>query len=152
KMWLAVCLRNSLLNRMDDARNLYLEIIGASPADEWTTDAMCAMGYTYRDENPREAMKWFRKGGAGNWEAQVQKDMIRNEGVTDETLEFAKQQLIEGVRSGESVMKGKGGILNEGLGLRDFVRLFHANPDEGVRQVNALLPQLKAQFPDILPY
>jgi tetratricopeptide (TPR) repeat protein len=152
RMYAAACMRAGIIGRMEDARSYYREIIAFPVQNQWTTQAMRALGWSYRPTDPLEAAKWFREAGDTLMERNSLDDALRKEGATERTIGTLEERLIGSIRSGESALKGKGGGLSDDMGMQDFARAFGTNRMEAANRINALMPRLKETFPDIVPH
>lgn len=61
KMCLAACLRNQVIGRAEQARDLYREILESPVQDKWTRQAQDALSFSFEWESDEEVARWFER-------------------------------------------------------------------------------------------
>jgi tetratricopeptide (TPR) repeat protein len=164
KMYLAACLRYSVIDQPDDARNYYREIIEEPIQDQWSGQAQKALLVSFEfggRTNPDEMARWFESASQQVTNSPVA-DFYRKQAEIAETAatiargespkakDLAEQKLLEGIRSFDRVLHGGTGAL--GSGMVDFVKTFGTNQTAAAQRLVELLPQMTNQAPELEPY
>ena len=141
KMYIAACLRNPVIARLDEARNYYREIIEESHQDKWTALAEQALGITFLDsqlqtiESPEAAVRWYESAAAQTTNTfaaafyskqieGVETEITVNAADTPKAKELAEQRLFDSIQSFKNVLQGKGGSYSIDMGMGNYVKVF----------------------------
>lgn len=164
KSGLADCLKKGFMNRAEEARDLYREIIDAPVNDRWTSIAQKALLDSFRRESPEEKRRWFETAvtGSGNtaateyFQAQVKaaiEEAILATPETSEAERVAEERLLRDIRAWESQVRGRVfGVDFYNTGLGKYAEAFGTNHSLAARKMAALLPKLQAASTNLAPH
>jgi hypothetical protein len=161
KIYLAACLRKPTVHRLDEARNLYREILEQPMPDKWTGQAQQALVQSFRWSDPEEKARWFASAVQHNTNSALDAFYRQNaetasrDAVIDnreeKSAELAEKRLLEAIRSCKNFMDGKGGTFGGAYGLYDFQEAFQ-DKAAAARAMADLLPKMEAEFPELAPH
>lgn len=163
RMYLGACMRNMLNLHPDVACRYYREIIDDPAQDNWTEVAQKALIETFLWFGPEEKLRWLESAVSGTTNAtaiafyreQIEvanADVTIMQGNSPKAEEFARQRLIETIRSADgSIHHQLGSSWRSDLGLSDYVAATGGDANSA-RNLAKLLPTLVAVAPDLEPY
>jgi hypothetical protein len=158
EIYLAACLRDPLINRADDARQNYRDLIEAGVQDQWSKQARKALDASFvnqmgRLQNPREKARWFESAAMQSTNSTATK-FYENEakGAAVNAAMTPEDRLFADLQSCNDALHGKPGTYPEEMGMYQFVTTCGADEAGAARRLVELVPKMKAQFPDIEPY
>jgi len=167
KFNIAACCHEESVGRIEEARG-YLRELASSTNYGLSQRAIHSLGESYSWEDGQEAAKWFNlalKRAQSTNDADYAKQFVnysvagnieRNSraGIALGSNELAvlTEQLVGRVRGAESVMRGKGGIIDAWYGLENFASAFGKNKKAAAEQIAAVLPMLRTNFPALVPH
>jgi tetratricopeptide (TPR) repeat protein len=169
KLYLGACLRKQVIGKVDEARNLYREVLEEVVQDKWTGLAQQALSITFDYQGrwgtpPAEKLRWFNMALAKNSNPVVTEFYKQNikEAETEITIQsgngskasgLAEQQLFAAIASSFNVMEGKGGMCYGDYGMNNFIHDYGENrPADGIARLAEIYPRMKAEFPQVAPY
>ncbi len=164
KSGLADCLKKGFMNRAEEARDLYRELIDAPVNDRWSSIAQKALLDSFRWVRPEEKRRWFETAltGSGNtaateyFQAQVKaaiEEAILATPGTSEAERVAEERLLRDIRAWESQVRGRVfGVDFYNTGLGKYAEAFGTNAPLAARKMVALLPQLQATSTNLAPH
>jgi tetratricopeptide (TPR) repeat protein len=156
KMHLAACLRNPFIDRSDEARNYYREIIEAPRPDQWTDLAKRALSASFGWGDHREAALWFERaaasspGPAGEFyrrEAEAAKAEVLLKSAGPAAQQFAEDRLWDSITNA-LFAPSVGGP----MGVKDFVNTFGTDQAAAAQRLAQLYPQFRSRDPHLAPY
>ena len=166
KMYLAACLRDPTVYKLDDARNLYRELIEEPVQDLWSESAHKALLQTfYRGwwggPTPEEEARWFESASfqttnlvARDFYQQRAKtageEAIVSRGDSPEAGELAEETLFDGIRQYRNDLNNN--TVNDLFCIKDYARTLHADPAATAQKLAELLPKMEAATPEMRPY
>jgi hypothetical protein len=164
KLCIATCLRVSYMQRIEEARDIYREIIEAGVMDHWDDVARRALDATFGWNGYEAKQHWFEGAAqtAGNTPAgefyrqeakAAAREAVLEKGGTTEAEKLAEQRLFVNVKKLESEVGGQG-FMNDfyNVGLRQYTESFGTNSAEAATRLVAFLPRLLATSPKSAPY
>ncbi len=164
KMGLAECLQKAFILRVDQARDLYREILEASVKDQWTSLAQQTLQDSFRWESPDAKRRWFeaaaqRAASAAALEfyrSQLQtanEEAILEKRGTSEAEGMAEERLLRDVLAWEKAVRSRLFILDfDNTGLGKFVEAFGTNRARAAQRLVELLPSLQAVSSNLAPH
>jgi hypothetical protein len=168
KMYLASCLQDSTINRLDDARNYYREIIEDPVQDQRSEQAQKALIFSFIDwadrTHPEVKARWFETAGqqltnspAGDFyrkQAEIaEAEATLAAGGTSKAEELAKEKLFKDIQDFKNIFDGKGGDGRSAeMGMNSFVRVFGTNSAAAAQRLVELLPEMKKRAPELEIY
>ena len=156
KLYLAACFRELTIGKVDEARNLYREILEEPVQDKWQGVAERALVDSFRWWDPSEKARWFEAAAqhatnpsAAEFfhreaEAAKAKSVLNLGGPKAQKL--AEADLLRNITNAML-----GNIIGE-VGVDDFVKTFGTNQAAASQRLAELYPNWKAQVPDFAPY
>jgi hypothetical protein len=161
KMCLAWCLRSSLVDRMDEARNLYREILEEPVQDQWDFVAGQALVDSFLWSDPSEKARWFAAAIQHNTNSALDEFYRKNaetatrdaaiENGDSDAVNQAEKRLVEAIRSNKNVLDGKLGSDYGDFGLSEFPGAFK-DKTAAAKAMAAFLPKLESEFPELAPH
>ena len=162
KIYLAHCLRRSFIQRNDEARQYYREILDAPVTDRWTPVAR---------EGLRESLLWLDAGERARWYATAAaqsphspaadfyrrqaetaaREAVIDQGKSPEAVQLAKERLLDDIRDAREFISHRDGTWRPNYGMDDFADVFQHDAPEIARQTAAFLPRMEAEFPELKP-
>ncbi len=163
KMYLAACLRNPVIFRLDEACNYYREIIDDPAKDKWSGLAQQALVRTLLYSSPQEKVRWLQSAAVQTTNAIAvafykqqaeasEKELIISTGNTPEATELAQQRLFGDLESYKNVLQGKSGTQLYRMGLDQYVKALGWDKKTVAQKLVEILPKLRKQMPDLEPY
>jgi tetratricopeptide (TPR) repeat protein len=161
KFYLAFCYRNQTIGRVDEARNLYREILEELVQDNWSALAGRALVDSFLFSSPQEKTQWFEKALHNTTNSALEQFYQQNAETAErdaaiqsgegDTTKLVEQRLLEAIRSCKNAMEGKPGTDDFVFGLSGFR---HAFQDKAVaaRKMVEFLPQMESKFPELAPH
>ena len=161
KFDLAACYGNQNINRMDEARNLYREILEEPVQDDWATLSQLALEDSFEYSSPQEKARWF-DGALGSNTNYAREQFYRQNAETagrdaaiqrgdGDAAELAEQRLLEAIQGTKNMWDDKPGSDDGSFGLYNFIQAFHNNA-LAARKMAEFLPTMKAKFPELAPH
>jgi hypothetical protein len=167
KYSIAVCWHEESVGRIQEARG-YLRELASSTNYGISQRAILSLGQSLEWEDGKEAAKWYNlalKHAQSTNDADYARQFVnysaadniaRNAraGIAPKSndLAFLTEQLLQTVRSAESVMNGKGGGIGSWYGLDGFATGFGKDRKAAAEQIAAVLPMLRTNFPALVPH
>ncbi|MBI3853812.1 MAG: hypothetical protein HY298_26605 [Verrucomicrobia bacterium] len=165
KMGLAGCYKSAFINRVDEARDLYREIIEGSVSDKWTRDAEEELVWGFRRfYSPEEKRRWFesaaqRASNVASLEFYQNQLKAANEEVilekrgTSEAERVAEERLFRDMQAWEKQVRGHMfGVDFYNTGLGKYVEAFGTNHAAAAKRLVELLPKLQAASSNLAPH
>lgn len=163
KMYLAVCFRRAFIGRIIEARDYYREILETREQDQWTTLAQRALVETFQWSSSQEKANWFtsaiqlstNSATAEFYRQQsttASNNLVIESGVGKKAVELAQKRLLDRIRSNRDYIKNNSGSYDPSYGMGDFAEAFSNDETEAARRLVEFLPQMKAEFPEMIPY
>jgi hypothetical protein len=160
RMYLAACYRQFFINRTEEARGLYRELIESESNDPLNGMAGQALAESFRGTNPESKLRWFEAVNQDHPNAFYQSQIkAANDEIalgkpgTADAERIAEQKLFESVAKWEKDARGGSWMLNfSNMGLKDYVKSFGTNRNRAAEQLAALLPRLQATSSNLAPY
>jgi hypothetical protein len=166
KMYLATCLRKSVINRPDAVRDHYRELIDEPTQDQWTEAARKALMRTFERSwwggpTPEEEVRWYESAAlqttnvaARDFYQQrakaAEEEAIIRRGDSPEAEELAEKKLFEGIRQfRDEISKNNVGDL---FCIKDYARTMHSDPAVTAQKLTELLPKMESAAPEMKPY
>ena len=119
---------------MDEARDLYREILEEPLQDKWTGQVQQALAWSFKWSGPDEKARWFAAAIQHNTNSAMIEFYRQNAGIAsrdaamnnhdENSVELAQKRLVERVRSSKQFIDGKGGTYYGGYGLYEFQDAF----------------------------
>ncbi len=165
KMGLASCFQLPFLDRTQEARDIYREILEAPEEDHWTKTAQKALLDSFRWESPDERHRWFEVAvqrtasiAAGEFYSNqlsnlVQEAILDTPG-TPEAERQAEQLLFRDVANWEReiVQEHAFAVDFYNTGLGKFVDALGTNQSHAAQRLVELLPKLQAVSSNLAPH
>jgi hypothetical protein len=162
KLCLAACFRNQTIARVDEARNLYREIIEEPIPDQWAVVAQKALLATFDWwSDPSDKARWFAAAIQHDTNPAINEFYRTNSETAARdasagkgsiiTPDLAEKRLLEHIRSSKIFMDGKGGTFYERFGLREF-RMAFGDGTAAARAMADLLPKMALAIPELAPH
>lgn len=161
KICLAECFRDQTIARMDEARNLYHEILEEPVQDQWDHVAKQALVDSFRWSDPSEKARWFAAAIQNNTNPSLEQFYRKNAEIATrdaaienggpDAVNQAEKRLLEAIRSSTNVWAGKPGIDDGEFRLSEFPGAFRDKAD-AARAMAAFLPKLESEFPELAPH
>lgn len=166
RLGLGDCLQDPVLNRREEAREQYRQVLDEPLDDKWVSEAQFRLLWSFEGEGPWGEQPWYAKAAAhsANPKArtyfQQQADAAakylkflqgEREPAKPVSLDQAKIQLLNAIQSFKDFTGGGG--YNSPLGaMAAFAEAFGTNQSAAVGAAQDLLPELQAKFPELTPY
>jgi hypothetical protein len=157
KMYLAAALRSYAIDRQDEARQIYRELLDEPVQDRWVTIAQQALNASLRDATAEERLRWLQPVGlqatnpsAAFFQAEsrrVARDAAIQSGDGPKSRELAETRLLETISTFDA-----GRFYQESIGMDDFVATYGADRAAAARRLVELYPTMKARAPSSAPY
>jgi hypothetical protein len=176
KMRLAACLRSPIIDRLDDARHCYREIIDAQVQDKWTKMAQTALGTSFEQNGLgsidwAERARWFESAAEQSVDAS-KRDFYAKEANAaraseaqaaikraggSEAQALAEGHIFEALQSYRNQLdrlkRKKGGTRSAPeFGVSLFLQTFGDDHAAAARRLVELLPKVRSQIPEAEPY
>ena len=165
KMGLADCYKSAFIDRVDEARDLYREIIEGSVSDRWTRDAEKELVWGFkRFYSPEEKRHWFesaaqRASNAASAEfyqnqlKEASEEVILEKQGTSEAERVAEERLFRDMKAWEQEVRGHMfGVDFYNTGLGKYVEAFGTNKAAAAKRLVELLPKLQAVSSNLAPH
>lgn len=160
KLYLAACYRQFFVQRMEEARTLYRELIEEGVNDPLTTMACQALNESFRWTGAEEKLRWFEAANQTHphtfYQSQVkaaQETLALGKTATPEAEQLAEQKLVEDITKWERQANQGAWTLNFGsMGFENFVAAFGTNRVRAAERLAALLPRMQAASSNLAPY
>jgi tetratricopeptide (TPR) repeat protein len=162
KMYLARCLRNVTVYRLDEARNCYREIIEEPTQDKWPGLAQQALVDSFSNTSAEEKLRWFSMAVGNNTNPTVlefynqqmklsESEIIIQNGDGPKARELAEARLFEEIAASFSVMQTGNGHGYSDFGMTDYVDTFGTNKSAAGLRLAELYPKMKVEFSELAP-
>ncbi len=163
RICLATCFRRTLIERLDEARDYYREMIEGEIEDRWSQIARQALLESFRWTGSETIQRWFERAANSTshpaaqafYQTHAQRaredTQIENEN-TSEAMRLAEVRLFETIQSFDDTLHKRGGRSSFAVGMDDFAQRFGENRALAGQRLAELYPRMKAQFPDAAPY
>jgi hypothetical protein len=158
KVRLAACLRKPVINRPDEARDYYRQIIEDPVQDKWTGVAQKALVESWAYTDPNQRALWYGRAEMQNTNSPVaqfyhqQAEQARQDvllsGHDSKAHQIALQRFHEAIRANNSFS----GTYFPHFGMDDYVNDLAETPDQAARTLAEDLPRLQMDFPRIAPH
>jgi hypothetical protein len=164
RICLATCFRKTLIERLDDARDYYRQVIDAPIEDRWSDIARQALVRAFEWPNPSESrLQWFENAAYGSanpaavafYKAQAKRaaeDATIRRGGTSEAERLAEVRLFERLKAFDIMIHGGLGMYSADMGMDPFSKALGNDRALVARRLADLFPKMRAQFPDAAPY
>lgn len=169
KIYLAACFRSPLINRVDEARQYYRQIIDAEDRDRWTDRAQEALEGSFQFRwNPIERVQWFKSASEATTPPRAHEYYVKqakkaqeilvavqaehSESPSPDSRDLVERRMFEGIRAFINSLHTKNPSWGSDFGVRAFVKSFGTNQEAAARRLFDLLPEVKKQSPEIVPY
>jgi hypothetical protein len=162
KMYLAVCFRGPTINRVDEARNYYREIIENGVEDQWSELAQKALRASFENTSSEEQIRWLEAAtehGTNSSAAEFfrrEAEAARTNAVLNsegpKAQELAAAQILDNITNSWLEIVRVGVATDERACIGDFVKTFGTNQAAAAQRLVELYPKLKAQAPELAPY
>ncbi|MDB6021659.1 MAG: hypothetical protein JWQ04_1516 [Pedosphaera sp.] len=164
RLYLAACLRHPTISRMDEARNLYREVIEDPMQDEWTEKAKQALVFSFVygwGEGNQEKALWFEKAEKQNTnsamaqfykeQAELANEAAMNGGnLSAKAKERAEIELFKRIHGYDDVMHRKSGSSTGGFGFEEYARIYGTNTNAALWRLDELFPRMTKETPEIV--
>ena len=157
KLYVATCLRDYTINRPEEARNFYREVIDELVQDKWTDIAKRALVFSFDWRNPAAKADWF-SSVAGTGTNSPGDEFYRHEAAAASTEAVLNttgpkaQQLAE-AGLWDAITNA---LLNPSvggpMGVEVFVKAFGTDTAAAGKRLVELYPELKSRAPELAPY
>ena len=161
KIDLAAFLRGSNIGRVDEARNLYREVLEEPIQDQWDRVAELALVNSFLWSDPSEEARWFAAAIQHNTNSALDEFYRKNaesatrnatiENGGDDAVNQAQKRLLETIRSNKNVLDGKSGTDYFDFGMSQFPGAFRDKAAAATAMAD-FLPQLESEFPELAPH
>ena len=157
KIYLAAALRSQPLERDEEARPYYREVLDEPVKDKWVTIAQQALESTLRQATPEERARWLQPAAlqatnpsAAFFERESRRAAVdaaieRGDGPNIQSL--AEARLFETIAKFDA-----GNFYQQFLGMDAFVATFGQDRAAAARRLSELYPKMQAQTPNSAPY
>jgi tetratricopeptide (TPR) repeat protein len=164
KFQLAACFQKPFIHRVDEARELYREIIEELVDDRWTGEAQRELAWGLEERSSaEEAARWFQSALARNTNKSrteffrqraetAANAIIIQRGDSPQATELAQKRLLERIRLNREFIKNSSGSFHPDYGMDDFAEAFKHDKDATARALVEFLPKMKGEYPDMIPY
>lgn len=163
RIYLGLCLQTSLINRTDEARKYYREVLDNPVTDKWTGMAESGLLDTFRWSPAAEKARWFAAAAPAETNrpeaAFFQREadaaakaafIAQNTGP--KSVQLAEERLLSRIDSCEKFLDRRGGgTFYGGLGFDEFVESLPEDPTNTARILAGLLPEMEGRFPRLRP-
>jgi hypothetical protein len=161
KIDLAACLCSPAIGRVNEARNLYREILEKPAQDGWGVVAAQALEMSFEWSSPQEKAQWFAAAIRNNTNSALDAFYRKNaesaardaaiQYQDGKSVELAKKRLMDNIQSCKDFLDGKGGILYGDYGLSEFCEAFPERATAAQAMAD-FLPEMESQFPELAPH
>jgi hypothetical protein len=161
KTYLAACLRKPVIGRVDEARNLYREILEEPVHDDWSAQSGWDLVDSFLYSSQQEKTRWFERALHSSTNSALEQFYRQNAETAErnaairsdegDITKLAEQRLLEKIQSNKNVMEGKTGIDSSSFGLDVFEGAFR-DKTNAARKMVEFLPTMKSRFPELAPH
>ena len=164
KMSLAACFRHLTINRIDEAREYYRQVIEEPIQDNWSGQAQKALLETFRFEDSASRLEWFEAAAThtATPEAKVfyqratqkaREDVIIADGNTPKAQELAEKRLLAALTKWDRDMSNGMYVIDfDNAGFGPFVESFGTNQAAAASRLVELYPRLATNTPQLAPH
>ncbi len=163
RMYLAACLRNPTILRIEESRELYRQLLESPIQDKWTRQAQEALLHTFAFQSPEDRAHWFARVAQPTTNSPAQAfyhqalEQARQDaviGAQDQPAqELAETRLFEAMKQWHSDLVNHIHIIDfYNTGLGKYVESFGTNRAAAARRLVDLLPKLQQQTPALAPH
>ncbi|HWV99306.1 MAG TPA: hypothetical protein VNZ64_06375 [Candidatus Acidoferrum sp.] len=171
EIYLAACLRDPVIHRLDEARNYYREIIENAVQDQWSAIAQKALVASFDRHAPAEAAKWFESAAGHTANSGVadfyrrQAEAAQGTGAIErggdlKAEQLAERRLFEGIQAFKDYdlleKPATNSVFGDSYGYRmgmfDYAKAFGTDRDTAAQRLASLLPKMRSQAPELDPY
>ena len=169
KMYLAACFRSPIIQRDEEARHEYREIIEAGVQDRWSGLAQRALVASFRNRfsfiDADGEARWFEaaaqqaihspeKDFYSKQAKAAEADATVMRGESSEAESMAEQRMFDELRSyRDKVMKkGKSEGVDSELRMHQFVQTLGEDRAAAARRLVEMLPKMRREAPELEPY
>jgi hypothetical protein len=164
RICLATCFRKAFIERIDDARDFYWQVLEAPIEDRWSKIAREALISSFEWPVSSYSKEWFENAAHGTanpaavafYKAQAKRaaeDATIRRGGTSEAEHMAEERLFHDIQTWESEVKAHMftvDFVNTGLG--EFSKVFGTNHALAAQKMVALLPRLRSLSTNLAPH
>jgi hypothetical protein len=164
RICLATCFRKAFIERMDEARDYYRQVIETPSEDRWSKIAREALVGSFEWPVPSDSREWFENAAHGTanpaavafYKAQAKRaaeDATIRRGGSSEAERLAEERLLHAIQTWESEVKGHMftvDFVNTGLG--EFSKVFGTNHALAAHKMVDLLPKLQSFSTNLAPH
>lgn len=162
KIYLAHCYRREGVNRAEEARNFYRDILEAQTQDRWTKVAEMGLPDSFYWTDPEEKLQWFQQAAEQTtnptakefYNRQIiacRSNAIIESGDGPAARELAETRLFEAITNTFDLMQHGSGSSARAFGIDDFVGSYGTNRSAAEVRLVELYPRMKTQFPELAP-
>jgi hypothetical protein len=166
KMYLAACLRDPTVYRLNDARNYYREVIEEQVQDEWSEAAQKALLQTFDrgwwgGPTPEEKARWFESayGQTTNLIARdfyrkqaeiAEEDVTIKRGDSPEAGALAEKKLFTAIQQYRNEIADNN--VGDFFSIKEYAETLHSDPGTMAQKLAELLPKMENAAPEMRPY
>jgi hypothetical protein len=166
KMYLAACLRSPVIERREEARHYYREIIEAQLQDKWTGLAQRALVISFQNRfggiDSDEKARWFASAARQSISSpekdfyskqarEAEADATIQRGQSPAAQSLAEQRMFDALRAYRKDLQAKQ-TYDSDMGMSPFVETFGDDRAAAVQRLVELLPKVKSLVPELEPY
>jgi hypothetical protein len=164
KIGLAACYCKSTINRMEEGRHLYQEVLEEPKQDHWRDVAKRHLMSSFQWRDPEESFRWFSAAESQTVSADLRAfyheqaesakaDVLMNGPDRTQGQAAAEQRLLQTVGSAEAALQGKPGKAFGGAyGMYEYTQWFGDDKAKAGRSLAAFLPRMIAGSPAMAPH
>jgi tetratricopeptide (TPR) repeat protein len=162
RMYLAACFRLSMIGKVEEARDIYRELIESPVEDSWSSVARQALVESFRWHSPEAKQHWFENAAQLSAKPAAKEFFQRraHKAAEDVALKnggtnvhaLAEGRLFEAIQSFDNALHGKNGVFSSAIGMDAFASALGKDRPLIARRLAELFPQIKTKFPDSSPY
>ena len=165
RIYLAACLRTWSINRFEEARSYYRQVIESPVQDTWTGTAQKGLLNSFPYESPAARAHWFETAAleatnspaAAFYQDAAEKaraDDIIGQADNPKAQELAEARLAADIKEWHKKLLGDNYATDfyYDTGLGRFAESFGTNTAAAAKRLAELLPRLQQQTPDLAPY
>jgi tetratricopeptide (TPR) repeat protein len=158
KVYLAACFRNFVIGRMNEARDIYREVLDESMTSKWSYEAKDALHWSFEWASPDEKARWLEAAAqtctnavtAEFFRGEAEKaarDVAIQQGEGPKVQQLAEERLYERIQSFD-----RGEFYQFSIGMDAFAETFGTNHAAAAQRLAELFPKMKALAPNSAPY
>ena len=156
KLYLAACLRNKTIQKDDEARQYYRQVIESPVQDNWSEIAKQALSASFDWRDSQSKALWFGSAASSTTYTNAA-EFYRQEAEAAKTVFTLKAtgseaQTLAEARLWDSITNNFFGSGAGGTGVEEFVKTFGTNRAAAAQRLADLYPSLKSKGPPLAPY